>query len=109
MYKLIDFLEQILLHLYGYLVQIILDILLPQSSQLVYRSIKELYYSNYIGGDDGAPAATASFNNDGTITGSAYTPNYYNYLSNTLLANRYFPTGSDEEIAVISIPFKFIW
>jgi hypothetical protein len=61
-----------------------------QSSQLVYRSIKELYYSNYIGGDDGAQAATASFNNDGTITGPAYTPNYYNYLSNTLLANRYF-------------------
>jgi hypothetical protein len=75
-----------------------------QSSQLVYRSIKELYYSNYIGGDNGAPAATASFNNDGTITGSAYTPNYYNYLSNTLTASRYFPTGSDEVITVISIP-----
>jgi hypothetical protein len=75
-----------------------------QSRQLVYRSIKELYYSNYIGGDDGSPAATASFNNDGTITGPAYTPNYYNYLSNTLLPSRYFPTGSDEEITVISIP-----
>jgi hypothetical protein len=75
-----------------------------QSSQLVYRSIKELYYSNYIGGDNGAPAATASFNNDGTITGSAYTPNYYNYLSNTLTASRYFPTGSDEIVTVISIP-----
>ncbi len=43
-------------------------------------------------------------NNDGTITGPAYTPNYYNYLSNTLLPSRYFPTGSDEEITVISIP-----
>ena len=75
-----------------------------QSSQLVYRSIKELYYSNYIGGDNGSPAATASFNNDGTITGSAYTPNYYNYLSNTLTASRYFPTGSDEIVTVISIP-----
>jgi hypothetical protein len=40
-----------------------------QSQVLVYRSIRELYYSNYLGGDDGAPAATASFNNDGTITG----------------------------------------
>jgi len=75
-----------------------------QSSQLVYRSIKELYYSNYIGGENGAPAATASFNNDGTITGFAYTPNYYNYLSNTLTASRYFPTGSDEIVTVISIP-----
>jgi hypothetical protein len=76
----------------------------PQSSQLVYRSIKELYYSNYIGGDNGAPATTASFNNDGTITGPAYTPNYYNYLSNTLTASRYFPTGSNEIVTVISIP-----
>ena len=75
-----------------------------QSSQLVYRSIKELYYSNYIGGDDGAPAATASFNNDGTITGPVPTTNYYNYLSNTLPPSRYFPTGSNEEICIISIP-----
>ena len=75
-----------------------------QSSQLVYRSIKELYYSNYISGSNGSPAATASFNNDGTITGLAYTPNYYNYLSNTLTASRYFPTGSDEIVTVISIP-----
>jgi hypothetical protein len=75
-----------------------------QSSQLVYRSIKELYYSNYLLGDDGSPAATASFNNDGTITGPAYTPSYYNYLSNTLLPSRYFPTGSGEKIGVISIP-----
>ena len=75
-----------------------------QSSQLVYRSIKELYYSNYIGGDDGALAATASFNNDGTITGPVSTTNYYNYLSNTLPPSRYFPTGSNEEICIISIP-----
>ena len=76
----------------------------PQSSQLVYSSIKELYYSNYLLGDDGSPAATASFNNDETITGPAYTPNYYNYLSNTLPPSRYFPTGSNEAITVISIP-----
>ena len=75
-----------------------------QDKKLVYDSIKELYYSNYIGEDDGAPAGTASFNNDGTITGPAYTPNYYNYLSTTLLANRYIPTGSDEIIGIISIP-----
>lgn len=75
-----------------------------QDKKLVYDSIKELYYSNYIGGDDGAPVGTASFNPDGTITGPAYTPNYYNYLSSTLLANRYIPTGSDQIIGVISIP-----
>ena len=75
-----------------------------QDEILVYRSIRELYYSNYLLNSDGSPAATASFNVDGTITGAAYTPNYYNYLSSTLLADRYFPTGSNDIIGVISIP-----
>jgi hypothetical protein len=75
-----------------------------QDQILVYRSIKELYYSNFISGSNGSPAATASFNTDGTITGTVYTPNYYNYLSSTLLANRYFPTGSNDIVGVISIP-----
>lgn len=75
-----------------------------QDQILIYRSIRELYYSNYISGSDGSPAATASFNTDGTITGPAYTPNYYNYLSSTLLADRYIPTGSNEIVGVISIP-----
>jgi hypothetical protein len=75
-----------------------------QDQILIYRSIRELYYSNYISGSDGSPAGTASFNPDGTITGPAYTPNYYNYLSSTLLADRYIPTGSNEIIGVISIP-----
>jgi hypothetical protein len=75
-----------------------------QDQILVYRSIRELYYSNYLLNPDGSPAATASFNTDGTITGAAYTPNYYNYLSSTLLADRYFPTSSDDVIGVISIP-----
>ena len=75
-----------------------------QDQILVYRSVKELYYSNYLLSDDGSPAGTASFNTDGTITGPAYTPNYYNYLSTTLPANRYFPTGSDDIVGVITIP-----
>jgi hypothetical protein len=75
-----------------------------QDEILIYRSIKELYYSNYLSGSDGSPASTASFNIDGTITGIAYTPNYYNYLSSTLPADRYIPTGSNETIGVISIP-----
>ena len=76
-----------------------------QDSFLLYRSIRELYYYNYLFGDDGSPATTASFNTDGTITSTtAYTPNAYNYLPNTLPANRYFPTGSGEIIGVISIP-----
>ena len=75
-----------------------------QDQYLVYRSIRELYYYNYLEGDDGSPATTASFNPDGTITGLPYTPNAYNYLTNTLPASRFFPTGSGEIIGVISIP-----
>jgi hypothetical protein len=75
-----------------------------QDQFLIYRSIRELYYSNYIFGINGSPANTASFNNDGTITGLPYEPSYYNYLSTTLNPNRYFPTGSNDTIGVISIP-----
>ena len=75
-----------------------------QDQFLVYRSIRELYYYNYIDGANGSSVATASFNPDGTITGLLYTPNSYNYLSNTLPANRYFPTGSNDVIGVITIP-----
>ena len=75
-----------------------------QNQFLVYRSIRELYYSNFLEDKDGSPVGTASFNTDGTITGPFYTPNYYNYLSNTLDANRFFPTGSNVEIGVIAIP-----
>ena len=75
-----------------------------QDQFLIYRSVRELYYTNFLEGDDGSSAGTASFNPDSTITGPLYTPNYYNYLPNTLPANRYFPTGSDEIVGVISIP-----
>jgi len=75
-----------------------------QDKYLVYKSIEELYYSNYLLGNNGSPANTASFNPDGTITGLPYEPSYYNYLSSTLLADRYFPTGSNEIVGVLSIP-----
>ena len=75
-----------------------------QDKVLVYNSIKELYYSNYLTSPSGSLVGTASFNIDGTITGPAYTPNYYNYLSTTLPAYRYFPTGSGSIIGVVSIP-----
>lgn len=75
-----------------------------QDKVLIYRSIRELYYSNYILNPDGSPASTASFNLDGTITGAPYTPNYYNYLTSTLPANRYIPTAQNSIIGTISIP-----
>ena len=81
------------------------------NERLVYDSIKQLYYSNYLRGKDGSTVNTASFNVDGTITagGGPNQPMYENYLSNTLDANRVFPTGSGEEdgyVGVMSIPSK---
>ena len=79
-----------------------------QNQELVYDSIKQLYYSNYLRGEDGSTVNTASFNIDGTITGQGATdqPMYVNYLTNTLDANRVFPTGSNDQIFITSIPSK---
>lgn len=76
----------------------------PQDEKLIYNSIKTLYYSNFLTSPNGSPTNTASFETDGTITGEDYTPSYYNYLSSTLNPNRYFPTGSNTTVGVISIP-----
>jgi hypothetical protein len=76
-----------------------------QSQALIYNSIKQLYYTNYISGSNGSPALTSSIKNDGVRVGQNGTqPSYVNYLPNTLLANRYFPTASNDEIGIMSIP-----
>lgn len=82
--------------------------IVTQSQALVYDSIKQLYYTNFLFGEDGSPANLPQFNVDGTITieggSGSYQPMYDNYLPNTLDANRLFPTASNDEIGVISIP-----
>ena len=77
-----------------------------ESKALVYNSIKQLYYTNYLRGEDGSPAFTSSIGLDGVRTGQGGPdqPSYINYLPNTLDANRAFPTASNDEIGVISIP-----
>lgn len=55
--------------------------------ELIYDSIKHLYYSNYISSSVGSGS-------------------YENYLSSTLTASRLFPTGGNDIIGVISIPSK---
>tara|TARA_Y100000385_G_scaffold6956_1_gene7570 strand:- start:402 stop:1304 length:903 start_codon:yes stop_codon:yes gene_type:complete len=75
------------------------------SEALVYNSIKQLYYSNYLSGSNGqiSEAATASFNPDGTITGPFYTTNYLNNIQ-SIDELRSFPIGNNDEISVLSIP-----
>ena len=79
-----------------------------QSQALIYNSIKQLYYTNFISGSNGSPANLPFTNIDGTITiqggSGSYQPMYENYLPNTLLANRTLLTGSGDIIGVMSIP-----
>ena len=75
------------------------------NKQIIYNSIKQLYYSNYLRGQDGSTVLTSSVLPDGVRVGqNGIQPMYDNYLSNTLDANRLFPTASGDEIGVIAIP-----
>ena len=79
------------------------------SLSLVYNSIKQLYYSNYIGNNQSegrvSSASLPQYNPDGTVIGSNYTPNYINNIQ-SIDERRYFPTGSNKNISVLSIPSK---
>jgi len=79
---------------------------------LIYNSIKELYYSNFLSSSTGDTPATASiFPGETTegdvLIGPTYSDGrYYNYLQTSLTQSRYFPTSSGAEIAVLSIPSR---
>lgn len=74
-----------------------------QFKALVYNDIKQLYYTNYLPNNDAQFfAQTSSF-----YTGSNNTNHRYeNYLASLSSESRYFPTESNAEITVISIPSK---
>jgi len=86
------------------------SLILSQST--VYDNIKQLYYSNYITSSFGDNAVTASVLLGSDASGDVLVgPNgsngrYVNYLQSSLTQSRYFPTGSNEEILVISVPSK---
>jgi len=85
-----------------------------QYQRLVYSSIKELYYSNYLNSTAslGSPIFTASLvpgaNTEGDVlvgpTSSA--GRYWNYPQTTLTFEHYFPTSSDSYVGVLSIPMS---
>ena len=72
---------------------------------LVYRSIKHLYYSNYLSGSNGeiSKANITNFNSDGTISGPFYTTNYENQIQ-SISEKRTFVTASNDRISVLNIP-----
>ena len=77
----------------------------------VYNSIKQLYYTNYLSSSLGdnvplpvlIPGVSSEFDE---TAGAINAPRYENYLQSTLTQSRYFPTQSEAEISVISIPSK---
>jgi hypothetical protein len=82
-----------------------------QYQRLIYSSIQELYYSNYLSSSYGdivnRPILVPGFDASGdTLIGSASTPSYDNYLQTTLSYPKFFPSASDSLIGVISIPVR---
>jgi hypothetical protein len=87
-----------------------------QDQELIYDSIKQLYYSNYLSSSYGDTLNSASVYPGANVSGNVLvgtTPSpglYYNYLQTDLTFKKYFPTGSGsgmiDSIGVISIPSR---
>lgn len=82
-----------------------------QYQRLVYNSIKELYYSNYLSSSYGdlvnQPILIPGRDTEGDrLVGAVNTPAYNNYLQTTLTYSKFFPTSSNSVIGTISIPVR---
>ena len=80
-----------------------------QYQRLVYDSIKQLYYSNYLTSSYGDPINRSILipgrDEEGDrYIGSSSNQAYDNYLQSTLAYQRYFPTATGSTIGVLSIP-----
>jgi hypothetical protein len=80
-----------------------------QYQRLVYNSIEELYYSNYLSSSYSdqvnRPILIPGRDTEGNrLIGSSSNQAYDNYLQTTLSYPRFYPTGSDVTIGVLSIP-----
>jgi hypothetical protein len=82
-----------------------------QYQRLIYNSVKELYYSNYLSSSYGSPASLPVLipGNDtegNRLIGGTYTPSFDNYLQTTLSYPHFFPTESGATIGVLAIPSR---
>lgn len=83
-----------------------------QDQQLVYDSIQQLYYSNYLSSSYGDNVNTSSIvpgaNEAGNVlVGTVPSPGMYdNYLQTTLTFAKSFPTGANTYVGVISVPSR---
>lgn len=84
----------------------------PQYQRLIYNSIQELFYSNYLNSTAsyGSPLATASIVYGKTPEGDVLTGpassagRFYNYPQTDLTFAHYYPTSSNSVVGVMSIP-----
>tara|TARA_B100000900_G_scaffold314198_1_gene273044 strand:- start:1055 stop:1930 length:876 start_codon:yes stop_codon:yes gene_type:complete len=79
------------------------------SLSLVYNSIKQLYYSNFISESNqghGINIPQIQYNSDGTTSGPVISPIFNNNYPQSITETRTFPTGSGANIKVLSIPRK---
>lgn len=75
--------------------------------RLIYNSAKELYYSNTVGTASLGFIVPGLDSTGDVLTGPASSAGRYeNYLQTTLTVERFFPTGADAVVGVISIPSK---
>jgi len=83
-----------------------------QYQRLIYNSIKELFYSNYLSSSYGDPANVGFIVPGNDEAGNVLvgppssTGRYFNYKQTDLKFAKYFPTASNATIGVISIPSR---
>jgi hypothetical protein len=80
-----------------------------QYQRLIYDSVKQLYYSDYLTSSYGDPVNRPILIPGRDTEGDRYvgatgSQAYYNYLQTTLTYPRYFPTYTGSLIGVLSIP-----
>ena len=80
-------------------------------TSLIYNSVQQLYYTNYLSSSTGdnvaQPVLFPGSNTSGDVLiGSVESPLYDNFLQSTLVPDRFWPTASDALIGVLSIPSK---
>jgi hypothetical protein len=84
----------------------------PQYQRLIYSSIKELYYSNYLNSTAslGSPVTTASLVPGSDVAGNVLVGptssagRYWNYPQTDLIFEHYYPTSSNSYVGVLSVP-----
>lgn len=83
-----------------------------EDQELIYNSVKELYYSNHLSSSYSDNLNTSSLvpgrdtEGDRLVGTTQSDGRYYNYPQTDLTFEKYFPTGSTNIVGVISIPSR---